>query len=231
MNLDVTTLKEMLETMPPKDFLSLLIMFVFIVVVFIVAQGIAQAFTGWISKKLFKDSDRYKKKTTLRMQKSLTVNGNIQSELKMLREEIGANIIQVWLYSNGEKSFGGICFNYQSVKFEVVESGYPSLIQTSPKISTTATHYISKLMFDNPADLVTIDSVEYYDFPDKPIFKSMHIETLICAAIQTDRMTIGYVLVGWMYKEKGSPINKSELAAVNNTRHRISGMFETLEQI
>lgn len=231
MNVDIRVVKEMLDTMSPKGVLSLFIIFLLVVVVFIVAQGIAQAFTGWVSKKLFKDSDKYKKYTTARMQKSLVINGNIQNELKNLREEVGANIVQVWLYSNGEKSFGGICFNYQSVKFEVVEPGYPSFIQTSPKISTTATHYISKLMFDNPADLVSIDNVEYHDFPDKPIFKSMHIESLACAALQTDRMTIGYVLVGWLYREKSEPFNNSELGAINDARHRISGMFESLEQI
>lgn len=230
MSVDAKTIRDVFETMSSVDAASTVLLFVVLLVVFVVAQGLAQAFTGWASKKMFKDNDGHKKHSTSKMQKAIAINGNIHSELVELRKETGANVAQIWLYSNGERSFSGICFNYLSVKYEAVEQGYPSFIQTSPKISTTAMHKTSKLMFTSPSEVVKIESVSEYGYPDRAIFDSMHIESAVCAAIQTKKMTVGILLVGWLYKEVENGISDAQCDAVSDARHRISGMLEALEQ-
>lgn len=232
MNIDIGTVKGIVETMSFSESISIIAYLVILVFMLVIVQGIANTINKFFQKKMIRSKNKNEMSAYNKsIKKSIQVVYDIQEELKHIRQYLKCNAAQIWLYSNGEKSFFGVCFNYQSIKYEDVEYGFPSIIQSSMKIATTATPYLSEMMFNHPKEIVAIKSVKNFDIPDKVIFESMKLASLCCAAIQIKNMTIGYLLVGWLGNERQKDFDDEEIQEIENTAQRLSGKFSLLEKL
>lgn len=231
MGIDFKSIASFVQQHAGGGFVSSLIMIAILFVIFVVLQGVAQALAKSIIGRFVNTQKKKKKATYKKIKNALPINREIDVTLKQLRIRMDAHIAHVFLYSNGESSLGGICYSYQQAKYESVKDNYPSLIAQMSRLSTTVTQFISQRMFYHPEEILVIDSVKDFDFPSRPLYQSMNYKTMILAPIHDDGMTIGYIMLGWLFDEKKEETTDEEVSVINDCRNQMTGMFKMLENM